>query len=216
MPKDGSATRDKILDAAQSLMLERGHASTSIDEVINRAGITKGALFYHFKSKSDLAHAVVKRYADLEHDLMVRYMTQAERLSRDPLQQLLIFVGLFEDFLRGLDEPANGCLFASFVYEEQLFDGEVEQIIADGIIEYRDLITAKLQQIMEARPPLLAVDLPSLADQMMVAFEGGFVVTRALREPAAVADALAHHKAYLELLFAREGELPRSGASSLN
>jgi len=63
MPKDGSATRDSLLDAAQSLILERGFSGMSLDDIVKQVGITKGAFFYHFKSKNDLGKALIKLFA---------------------------------------------------------------------------------------------------------------------------------------------------------
>ena len=53
-----TATRRRILDAARELFAERGWAATSIDEVVNAAGVTKGALYHHFRDKTDVLRAV--------------------------------------------------------------------------------------------------------------------------------------------------------------
>lgn len=52
------ATRRRILDAARELFAERGWAATSIDEVVSAAGVTKGALYHHFRDKTDVLRAV--------------------------------------------------------------------------------------------------------------------------------------------------------------
>ncbi len=69
MPRDGTATRERILDAAEHLVIENGYAATSVDQVIAASGTSKGAFFHHFDSKRDLARALVERYveADLAH-----------------------------------------------------------------------------------------------------------------------------------------------------
>src|SRR3546814_20572771 len=89
MARDGSATRTAIMDAAQTLILETGFSAAAIDSIIDRAGITKGAFFYHFKSKTDLAHALLERYAANDAAALERHLQRAETLSRDPLQQVL-------------------------------------------------------------------------------------------------------------------------------
>ena len=66
VPRDGSATRERILDAAQRIVLERGFAATSVDAVLEEAPATKGAFFHHFPSKNDLGRALLKRYAAAE------------------------------------------------------------------------------------------------------------------------------------------------------
>jgi TetR/AcrR family transcriptional repressor of nem operon len=60
---------------------------------------------------------------------------------------------------------------------------------------------AKLEAAVEAHPPAIEVDLPSLADQVFSTFEGGFILTRALDDPRRLGAQLAHLRHYLELLF---------------
>src|SRR3546814_13315782 len=122
MARDGSATRTAIMDAAQTLILETGFSAAAIDSIIARAGITKGAFFYHFKSKTDLAHALLERYAANDAAALERPLQRAETLSRDPLQQVMICFGLFEADLAALEVPYPGCLSASLPYAAPLFD----------------------------------------------------------------------------------------------
>ena len=67
MRKDGMATRERILDAAQNLILDRGYVGMTVDHVLDEVDITKGAFFHHFKTKDDLAKALLRRFA--EHDV---------------------------------------------------------------------------------------------------------------------------------------------------
>ena len=54
------ATRRGLIDAARKLFGEQGYAATSVDEVVKAAGVTKGALYHHFRDKDDLFRAVVE------------------------------------------------------------------------------------------------------------------------------------------------------------
>lgn len=197
----GADTRERILDEAHTLALGHGFGSSSVDRIIERAGVTKGAFFHHFKSKADLAHALVERYARFEDELGAETMARAERLSRDPLQQLLLYVGLFEEMFQGMNDPHPGCLFASFCYESELVDEQTGALISEYLLKARRSLTAKLRQVATAYPPRMDVDLESLADMFMAVFEGAFVLERSLRQPKLVAGQLRHYKQYLELLF---------------
>jgi AcrR family transcriptional regulator len=53
-------TRRALVAAARKLFGEQGYASTSVDEVVHAAGVTKGALYHHFRDKDDLFRAVVE------------------------------------------------------------------------------------------------------------------------------------------------------------
>ena len=54
-------TRQSLIDQAAALFADRGYAGTSLDEVVSRADVTKGALYHHFSGKQDLFHAVFTR-----------------------------------------------------------------------------------------------------------------------------------------------------------
>lgn len=56
-------TVSSILDAAEKLFIEKGYDNTSIQDIINNlGGLSKGAIYHHFKSKEDLFYAVCNRY----------------------------------------------------------------------------------------------------------------------------------------------------------
>ena len=57
--------RSKLLDAAISIIREKGYAATSVEELCTRAGVTKGAFFHHFPTKDSLAVAAANRWTDL-------------------------------------------------------------------------------------------------------------------------------------------------------
>ncbi len=56
-------TRKMILRAAAEVFDEYGYAGSSISKIIDRAGLTQGAMYFHFKSKEDLARAVINGQA---------------------------------------------------------------------------------------------------------------------------------------------------------
>jgi AcrR family transcriptional regulator len=62
------ATRQKILNAAIDLFSEVGYAAAGIGEIIERVGMTKGALYHHFDSKDALATAIIEQGTHLTHD----------------------------------------------------------------------------------------------------------------------------------------------------
>ena len=61
-------TRQKILDAAMDVFSEVGYAAAGLGEVIERAGMTKGALYHHFDSKEALATAIIEQVTNLTGD----------------------------------------------------------------------------------------------------------------------------------------------------
>jgi TetR/AcrR family transcriptional repressor of nem operon len=205
MARSGEATKEKILDAAEALVFEHGFAASSLDNVLESAALTKGAFFYHFKNKAELGRALIERFAARDRDFLEATMQRAEKLSADPLQQLLIFIGLVSEPFEDLSEPAPGCLFASYIYQPLEFSDEVAKIAADTILVWRTRILGKLEAIDAHCALDPALDLEALADQLTVIVEGSYVLSKVLCEPNLMARQLRHFRRYLEFLLLPQG-----------
>lgn len=59
--EDACATRNSLLDAAEQVFYEQGVARASLNEIAQRAGATRGAVYWHFKDKLDLFYAMLER-----------------------------------------------------------------------------------------------------------------------------------------------------------
>ncbi len=202
MPRDGRNTRQRILDIAHRQTLRQGFTATSIEGILAEAGITKGAFFHHFKSKNALARALVERYAEGELQMLSELVGRAEKLSRDPLQQLLLVIGLFQEWMEGQADPPEGCLFASFCYQSELFPEEMKGIAAETMVAWRQALATKIRAAAEQHPPSVAVDAEAVADMFTTLIEGAFVVARTLDAPGILTEQLGQYRNYLELLFA--------------
>lgn len=202
MPRSGAATREKILDATQALVFRHGFAATSIDRVLERTGLTKGAFFYHFKSKAELGEALLERFAEHDRALLESTMQRAEKLSDDPLQQLLIFVGLLKEPLENLSEPPPGCLFASYLYQPQEVTPEAVRIAERTMLAWRTRIAEKFRAI--GQPPGAPADADDLADHLLAVIEGAFVLAKGVDDAGLPVRQLEHYRRYLQLLFAAD------------
>ncbi|MGI9658848.1 MAG: TetR/AcrR family transcriptional regulator [Gaiellaceae bacterium] len=201
MPRDGAATRERILDAAQVLVLDRGFAATTVDAVLDETELTKGAFFHHFDAKADLAYALLERWSAADAALLEDVMARAERLATDPLQQLLLFVGLFEEADAELASDP-GCLYASFCYERQLMDDASRAIVAEAMLRWRHRLVEKLEEVAAVHPPRVEVDLCALADSFGALVEGAYVLARATEDSSIVGAQLRQFRSHVELVFA--------------
>lgn len=82
----GAATRAFLLQAAAEVFAERGYAETTMSELISRSGLTKGAFYFHFSSKEQLALAVIDEKQRQWVDA-VQAAIKAEPLAIDQLRQ---------------------------------------------------------------------------------------------------------------------------------
>lgn len=204
----GVPLRERILDAAHRLVLERGFNGTSVADVLSAAGASKGAFFHHFPSKTALGHALVARYAEADAAVLDTALAQAEAAYEDPADQIVALVRTFEQAAAGdavMQQP--GCLFVSFVYEQVSETDAIRPLVADSVALWRGRILDKLQLAAHAGRIPADVDLPSLADHVFTVFEGAFILARACDDADRVRAQLTHLRRYFELLLGVPGEV---------
>ncbi len=109
-------TRRTILEAAAAVFDERGYTSATIGEILERAGVTKGALYFHFGSKEELALGVFEEQLAISlpsqssklQELVDSGLVLATRLRTEPLVRASVGLALDQGAL-GLDRtPAFG------------------------------------------------------------------------------------------------------------
>lgn len=215
MPRDGTETRRKILDAAQREVLRRGFAATSVDDIQTAAGISRGTFFYHFPTKDALARALLERYAEQDRELVDGLMARAEKLATDPLQQALVFLALHEELFPVEGQMDGGCLFASYSYEAGLFDDETHKLITDSIAHWRAVLGGKLASALARHPARVAgTDPYLLADLAYGVLQGAFILWRTLGDPTLVSAHIRQLRSFLELLFGVSGNEVAAATSS--
>ncbi len=201
MPKDGNITRDKILTTSMELAISQGHVATPIDAVIAEVGITKGTFFYHFPSKKHLAVAMIEKFSNSKLDTLNDYCAKATKLSNDPLQQLLIFVGLIQEQHAQLEQEEIGCLYASYCYENQLVDKDIGEMVSSTMKEWKDKFSSKIKEVMAVYPPATEVNPDEVAGLFLATLEGAYIMARIMPEQDAVETYLEQYKTYLRVLF---------------
>lgn len=80
-------TRERILDAAVDVFYDKGVSSTSLNDVAQAAGVTRGAIYWHFKNKADLFDAMCQR---IHTPIQLMVDEVADEKTLDPLGQLFI------------------------------------------------------------------------------------------------------------------------------
>ena len=86
-------TRAKLLEAARALFVDLGFADTATPEIVRKAGVTRGALYHHFKDKTDLFRALAEAEAKAISDCIDR----ETRDVADPEQAMIVGSNAFFD-----------------------------------------------------------------------------------------------------------------------
>jgi TetR/AcrR family transcriptional regulator, transcriptional repressor for nem operon len=197
----GERTRERILDIAYEAIVEKGFAATSIEELVEAAGITKSGFFYHFRDKNDMARQLFDRFLSEDEKIIETLEQRARELSDDPLQSLLIFLNLYAQMMDDMETLHPGCMVASVTYQERLFDSEMKKMNVDYLLRTRQRFADWLKEIVELHPPKMEADLDALADHLTIIVEGAIIYAKALRDPDMMGRQTRLFRNHIRLLF---------------
>ncbi|HEY8979885.1 MAG TPA: TetR/AcrR family transcriptional regulator [Streptomyces sp.] len=79
---DGTPVPQRLLAAATRLFAERGYDRTSVQEIVEAAGVTKGALYHYFGSKDDLLHEVYARVLRVQQERLDAFANADEPVEQ--------------------------------------------------------------------------------------------------------------------------------------
>jgi TetR/AcrR family transcriptional repressor of nem operon len=118
-------TEKILIDVTFGLIYKKGYAATSLTELLDMAGMTKGAMYYHFKSKHVLVLATLKHY--LEFILQEHWITPLKD-SDKPIETLIQQVNAYHDMFadkKHFLEVKHGCPLSNFILDMSNKDDEI-------------------------------------------------------------------------------------------
>ena len=172
----GEATRAALVRAARDLFSERGYGGVGTNEVVERAGVTRGAMYHHFSEKKDLFRAV---YEQTEQELIGVTLQAIEGID-DPWERLVVGVRTFFDVCEDPKLRQIGLVDAPAVL---------------GWQEWRDIgkkyvfgaVTFVLQDAMD-KGVLREADTTTLAHLFIAALGEAALMLAGAEDPAAARD----------------------------
>jgi TetR/AcrR family acrAB operon transcriptional repressor len=158
--EEALATRCQLLDAAQSVFCERGVSHTSLHEIASAAGLTRGAVYWHFENKADLLAALWER-ASLPIDATLEELEQ--KYADDPLGLILEKT---LTIIRGIATDAQARALMSIILLKCEYVDETEAV-RQHLVQARELCLAK--SATEFRAAIELGQLPPSVDPAMAA-----------------------------------------------
>ena len=201
MATRSNSSRERILASAEQIILRKGYSSTSIEEIIDSAAITKGGFFYHFDSKIDLAEALIDRYLVADAEIFKDLLARADELSEDPLHQTLIFLKLLAEKMVRMEETHPGCLVASFTYEIQHFHESLRERMCEGLLKWRQMALDRLAMIDEHYEMSGEVSAVTAADMFSSVIEGGIILARNFNDNELLAQQILAYRSFLKMIY---------------
>lgn len=151
IPMETQTTKDRILEAAEEIMLERSFHSVGLKQILDSAKVPKGSFYYYFKSKEEFGVEMLKHYMDEASDEKRQLLLSTEK-ETDPLKRLFLYldegtayihsaVGTFPCLalklaseVSDLSEPMRMELARGFQEWIDIFRGVLDEAIADKIL----------------------------------------------------------------------------------
>ena len=96
------STEERILNQSMKLFVERGYHGTSIDNITQAAGLTKGALYWHFKNKEELLKKVLKEFEKRFLDGLIDAVREVKGEKLDKFNKMLRYIAAFAYYNREL------------------------------------------------------------------------------------------------------------------
>lgn len=200
--------RARLLEAAFSVIRTRGYAATSVEEICQAAGVTKGAFFHHFRSKDDLAVAAAAHWSEVTDALFAAAPYHAHA---DPLDRVLGYLDFRAALIRGA-VPEFTCLVGTLVQEAYATSPAIRDACAASITHHAATLEDDIAAAMQRHGVRDGGWTPrSLALHTQAVLQGAFILAKATGDADAARDSIAHLRRYVALLFGAAAPAPTEG-----
>lgn len=196
--------RDKVIAAAQELMTGRGYSATSVDTIVQKAGVAKGSFYHAFKSKEELALVALEDYAIKGWQAVA---AGPYREIQEPIERALAFV----DYLELSSEAlwSHGCLLGSVAVEVADSHPELIGRVSGLFQRFEEKFIQLFEPALAARAAELGgdgvqVSAAELGVHLLAVIEGSIITARSHFDQQHLQNGLRHFRNYLALLLGRE------------
>lgn len=190
-------TRTRILDAAARLFHEQGFNATGVSTILREAGVNPGSLYNLFASKDALLAAVLERYTQLLHPVV---MAPVEAKTNDPIERVFALLQQYREWFLPLDFRL-GCPIGNLALEVADSHPEIRPLIQQNFDGWSAYVRKWLTDAGDRLPRDL--DRDQLASTVLTVMEGGLMQARSSRSASAYDASVGQLRAYFDLLLAR-------------
>lgn len=168
MANKGIQTRRNIIGKSLQLFSVKGYYNTSISEILDATGLTKGGLYGHFASKEDIWYAVYDEAVSIWKNIVFKGI----RNNSDPLKRIEKFIeNDIEDYL-GSDVFDGGCFFLNMLVELSGQSAPMSKQILRGFVRLSGLLRSWLQEAQGKSLLQANLDLKEIANFIVITLNG--------------------------------------------
>ena len=194
--------KTKLLDAALTMIREKGYSATTVDDLCAAAGVTKGAFFHHFASKEALGIAAAEHWTAVTGPF---FAAAPYHRHADPLDRVLGYIDFRRAILQGA-VPEFTCLAGTMLQETYDSHPAIRDACERSISSHAATLEADIAAAMAARGIAADWTAASMALHTQAVLQGAFILAKAKGGPAVAADSGDHLRRYIEMIFATPGD----------
>lgn len=197
-------TRKRLVTAAQELVLERGFSASGVDQICERAGVTKGAFFHHFKSKDGIGIAALGAWAGFG---MAIYAEARKAPAKPPLARVHRFIDLMTGIMNNSPSPVT-CVVGMMSQELAQANPLLRDVCSGYLGDWTDFAKELLEEAKAAQKPRVDFDTGEIAWFLNALWQGSMLVAKTRQDPRIVIRNLAHARAFIDSLFSGSATVP--------
>lgn len=138
--KKSKNTEGKIITSALELFVRKGYHGTSVEEIMNKIKLTKGAFYFHFKSKGDLLIRIIQEFKFRYVDELIRVGNEFEGNALDKFHKTITFSQRFAA------NNVNLCVFIAYLSTELKADVDFGPVLRGIYTEFQKYISQLIKQ----------------------------------------------------------------------
>lgn len=170
--KNPGETRQSLLKAAYDEIYRNGFRSASLDNILSNTGVTKGALYHHFKNKTELGYAVVDEL--IKKSIIEEWVTPFMK-TEDPISS---FIDRLKNCKMDGDSLQCGCPLNNLAQEMSPHDEGFRERINQAFQLWRDGISSALVRGQSKGTVRSDINADRAASFILAVFEGGVSLSK--------------------------------------
>jgi len=173
------ATKQRLLDAGMSMLLEHGYNDLGISALLDATGTPKGSFYHHFTDKEDFALQVIDQYMQGVHDGLDQHLGDT---TNPPLERVRLFFEATEESYR--TEGYMGCLLGGLGQELSGLSERFAQKIEQCFASIAERIAVCFEEARSRGEMPADTDPGQMASLLVDCWEGAALRSRLRHDPA--------------------------------
>ncbi|HYR58301.1 MAG TPA: TetR/AcrR family transcriptional regulator [Chthoniobacteraceae bacterium] len=191
-----ATTKERILDAAEEIMLRKSFHSVGLNEILSAVKVPKGSFYHYFQSKEQFGVELLKHYV-AEASAHKRRVLLTDELAENPLERL---EALFDMNIARLFENdcKCSCLVVKLASEVATFSDDMRVVLADGMRTWRGYLEKLVIEGQKKKVIRRDIDPAAAATMMQDLWMGASQRSQVERNVAPIRSAAQFIRNYLE------------------